>query len=527
MNAEIDPPPGASDRSRPDLSTFARSQTVVSRPRRIWTRVLMAALVLGFVGLLVERSYDAWLPKREVTIVRPQPLADSGTRWRSGTVVAEAAGFVEAEPEPIFVTPRVDGIYAEVLHRSGDSVEVGALLARIDETDLRALLEEAEFEHAAANSVAAAMTMEHELAVKDHDEAPDLVAAAAAAEAQSNAAQEEAKHRLAAVSGAEAQRDVARLELEREQLLLEQGVAGPKQFEIARARLVTAEAELEAKRADAAKAAADAAAAKSESTRAAIAVERKTGLATRRAAAIAARTRAEADAAIAAIRLVSAQRAVDRCLLVAPAKGVIARANAIPGSKAIQDEAAFVLFDPEKLRCRVDMPLARVSALSIGQSAKITPEGSTRALRGEIVRFAGEADLARVALRVHVRFLEFAPELVPERVCRVEFLGIDPKDGVDRSTRDDSVGVGGGEPETAGGSVVSIPKEALREGDIVMILDPSGTRARRRVVTRAGETDDSGTITITSGLDPSHKVILDRDVEDGDSVTPKERGGPR
>lgn len=511
MSADHDSTREASERNPPDLSTFARSQVVPSRPQRRWTRVLMAVLVLGFVGLLVERSYDAWLPKREVTIVRPQPLAESGSARPSGAVVAEAAGFVEAEPEPIFVTPQVDGVYAEVLHRSGDAVEAGALLARIDDIDLRALLDETEIEHAAASAIAVATTREFDLAAKDHDDAPDLVAAASAAAALANAAREEAHHRRAAVAGAQAQRDVALLELEREQLLLEQGVAGPKQLEIARARLVSAESEVESKRADAAKATADAAAAEAEATRATLAVERRTALATRRAAAEAARARAEADAAAVAIRLASARRAVDRCRLVAPVNGVIARAQAIPGARTNQDEAAFTLFDPTKLRCRVDVPLARVSNLSIGQSAKITPEGTTRAFRGEIVRFAGEADIAKVSQQVHVRFLEFAPELVPERVCRVEFLG----------------GAPGTSPGTLGDASVSIPKEALREGTSVMILDPSGTRARRQVVTRGGESADPASIVVTSGLDPSHKVILDRDVEDGDSVTPKEQGGHR
>lgn len=491
-------------RRESDLSAFARSPSAPRRPRRIWTRATLALLALGFLALLFERSYDAWMPKRKVTVIRPSAIETGDPVAASRSVVAEAAGFVEAEPEAWFVTPRVDGVYAEVLRRTGDRVDAGELLARIDEIDIAAELAVAESAAVAARAANEAAQRRLELARRDHDLAFDLEAALETAVAAESASEEEARLRESAVRGAEAGLEIARLELERESLLAEKGVSGPKQLEIAAARRTSAVAQLDIQRAEAATARAAVLAAKAETKRARAAFENRIALAREWAEASAAAQDSAAREVAAFLRAERAARDLDRCRLVAPINGVIARSHAIPGARTNGDDHAFALFDPSSLRCRVDVPLGRVANVSLGQAARITPEGMTTALRGEVVRVSGEADVAKVALRVHVKILEAHPALVPERVCHVEFLGAGSAEATTSAADDRARGV-------------SIPARALRNDGSVMVLDARGIRAVRRAISSKPAADPNRVV-VASGLDLSDKVIVDPDVADGERV---------
>lgn len=502
----------------PDLSALARDPGPSKRPRRRWTRVLLAVLAIGFVGLLVESARDAWFPRREVEIVRPVAVSGSATVAARGTVLAEFAGFVEPDPEPIHVTARVDSVYLEVLHRDGDSVSAGAVLARLDDADAKSRLAAAEAALTAADAIVENARARSELAARERERAPDLGAALAAAEAREEAASVEAEHRAAAVSGAEALRDVARLELEREELLLARGAAGPKQLEIARARLAAAESEIAIRRADEQKAAAEARAATIEKERARVALELKSDVASREAEARSALATALADRAEASARRDSAAREVERCVLVAPRDGIVSRANAAPGARPLSDQPAFTLFDPDSLRCRVDVPLAQLSRIAVGGDARVTPEGSTRGHAARVERISGQADVAKVALRVYVKLLETSGDLVPERVCRVEFTagGANAASGSAAS---------GADSAPRGG--VTIPRVALRGDGSVLVLDVATNRARRRAVTEGARPADPDLVIVTSGIDVSDKVIVDPEVREGDAVVPRAEGTSR
>ncbi len=194
-----------------------------------------------------------------------------------------------------------------------------------------------------------------------------------------------------------------------------------------------------------------------------------------------------------------------RTRVVAPAAGRIQRLMAAPGEKKMlamdemESATVAILYDPERLQVRVDVPLADAAHLSIGQRARIRcnllPD---KAFHGEVTRILGEADIQRNTLQAKVRVIDPDDRLRPEMLCRVEFFG----NGVGERASAASVAA-----PTGAGLVVFVPEAAIVDGSSVWICDPDARRVARRAVALADGGPHDGWMRLDGGVNPGEWIV--------------------
>jgi RND family efflux transporter MFP subunit len=226
----------------------------------------------------------------------------------------------------------------------------------------------------------------------------------------------------------------------------------------------------------------------------------------------------EARIKLAESKLEEAQLALSRTKIPSPIDGRVLRLLAAPGQKrmlamdAPDSATVAILYQPEKLQVRVDVPLADAAGLSVGQKARIRCNLLPAAIfEGEVTRIAGEADIQRNTLQAKVRLADPSPQLRPDMLCRVEFLATP-----------------GGAPGPVarggrGGTLkLFVPENALTDGDsAVWVCDPESKRVKRQPVT-AGSLRRDGHRNVNDGLRPGEWVVIDpSDLSDGQRVNPK------
>lgn len=408
----------------------------------------------------------------------------------AGAPLFQASGWVEPDPWPVKAAALIDGVVAETLVREGQLVEKGDLLARLIDDDAKLALAAAEARHRLLESSRQAHLAGLEAARKKREAA--LAESAAVKTLADEAGQQMTRFdRLAKAGGvSELEAISTRLRLQRE-----------KSLHIA---AIAREAELDA-----------------EVHR----MEHET----------AAR---EAEAAAAAIAIQQARLTLDRTRIPSPVKGRILRIMAAPGDKKMlgmdhaDSSTVCVLYDPDKLQARVDVPLADAARLRIGQPVRIhTGLLSDRSFTGEVTRITGEADIQRNTLQAKVRITAPADQLRPEMLCRVEFLAPPPPSSsssasqrtgmpTDFSRQNNPAVPSGGTAAPAGTAVLWVPAAAVRQG-IVWICDPETKRLTPRTVRPAGETR-ADHIRITDGLRPGELAVLTPgDWREGQRVHPQ------
>src|SRR5262245_50843465 len=131
-----------------DLSQLAvRRDAPAAGPqpsRHLLARYLLpAAVLLGFVGVLVWAARDSLLPAHPVTVV-PVLTSRAELRQEAGTPLFQAAGWVEPRPTPILVTALAEGVVEQLLVVEGQQVKAGEPVARLAEADARLALDAAE-----------------------------------------------------------------------------------------------------------------------------------------------------------------------------------------------------------------------------------------------------------------------------------------------------------------------------------------------------------------------------------------------
>jgi RND family efflux transporter MFP subunit len=372
----------------------------------------------------------------------------------------QASGWIEPDPLPIRATALLDGVIDEVHVLEGQSVKKGELLATLVDDDARLALAAAEENHRTllgsrdtqvASIAAARKKLESVRAV--HQAALTL---------QEDAADQHM--RLSKLpKGAVPESDVisARLRSDRERLqsLAAEALSGEAEADIARLDLET-------------------------------------------------KVR-EAEIAAALVKVDQAKLALERTRIHSPIDGRVLRLTTSPGQKKMlsmddpESSTIAILYQPDKLQVRVDVPLADAAGLRVGQTAKIRcsllPE---RVIQGEVTRITGEADIQRNTLQAKVRIIDPIDSLRPEMLTRVEFFG------------------GASTVESAAGPLaVWMPENALTDGTAWM-LDPETKRVTRREVRASAENRD-GYIRITSGLRPGEQVVISSvKLHDGQRVNP-------
>ncbi|MDX2176295.1 MAG: efflux RND transporter periplasmic adaptor subunit [Candidatus Sumerlaeia bacterium] len=388
------------------------------------------------------------------------------------TARVQAAGWIEPDPYPIAVAALASGTVAEVLVREGDAVAAGDVVARLVDADARLALGRSEAELHAAEASWRLNTEGVRAVAVSRARTEETSAALALAEAERDSA---------AAALREAERTWRRYET-----LAESGSAAEADRNAAEAGRSIARADLDAATARIAVARAQHAAALAEKQAAEEGAEHRV---------------AEARAlAIARVEAEEARLRLERMELRAPVGGVVMRRLAAPGTRLMVDSDAMeaahalLLYDPQRLQARVDVPLADAAKVGVGTPAEVTVELlPERKFPGTVTRIAGEADIQKNTLQVKVRLGESAPELRPEMLARVRFLDT-PR--------------GGSAPPSS--RAVFVPAGAVAEGRawVVSQFDGAEGIAAARLVSLTGAETTNGWLEVREGLRPGDLVVV-------------------
>ncbi len=432
--------------------------------RRIPVWLIPLAICGGFAVLFLTLFRDRLLPAQQVEVAAvlatASESATTGASDHPGEMLFQASGWIEPDPLPVKATALIDGVIDSVHVLEGQQVTRGELLATFVDEDFRLTLAAATENHralmAALDAHVGSITSAHR-----------KLEAAEATEKAALTSREEAAdrhHRLASMrKGSVPELDVvsSRLQFDRER---HQSAAAAAERHAAAAEIARLELETKVR---------------------------------------------EAEVAAAAVALDQAQLAMERTRVAAPLDGRVLRLLVAPGQKrmlAMDDpdsSTVAILYQPDRLQLRVDVPLADASRLGVGQRARIRcsllPD---RVFDGEVTRITGEADVRRNTLQAKVRIKSPIDQLRPEMLCRVEFLGRATVSGASRASL-----------------TTWIPLSALA-GDSAWVCDPETRRVSKRNVRPGGEHRD-GFVRIDEGLRPGERIVLSPgNLRDGQRVNP-------
>jgi len=477
-----------------DLSALSRRPEAVEPPRRSRLRILLPLLILGTFGVVLGSTLlDELRPSIEVRVVRPERVDAAAVGVPEGRPVVQAAGWVEPDPFPIHASALAAGVVREVLVQESDAVEAGQPVALLVDEDARLGAMRA---RAARDQAAATVAMrEAELGIARERMEAGLEVREAAAVAAAELEQDRAIQAKQAAAVVEGQ---ARLELAREELLVQQdlaarGASGLRQVELAEAAVREAEGRLAAQEAEVLRARREVEKAEARSERAGRDLELRFEDRLRIESAEPAVALARAQLEAAEVALAEAELFLERMVVRAPVAGVVLERLTTPGASlaAGPGNAVCSLYDPASLRVRVDVPQAEVEQLFVGQRAEIlTQARGDAAYRGEVLRIVQRADIQKVTLEVQVRVEDEDAWIRPDMLAQVRFL---------------SAGGGASGGSAAGaGMRVRVPSGLVADGS-VWLLDPTrGTARRQRVEV---EQEAGGWAVVSEGLDLSSKVL--------------------
>lgn len=486
-----------------DLDALARPAAAPParrRRRRLLGLLVPLVLLAGFLAVLASSAGDWLAGGLAVEVVRPAPASAGAARALPGAVAAQAAGWVEPDPFPVRASALVPGVVREVLVQESDAVGRGDVVALLVDEDAALALRIAEADVARSEAELAGREAELAAARESFDAALAVREALASAQAQLDGRNAEVVHREQAVVAAQARVSAAESEVVVQRFLEERGSAGPRAVELAEAELAAVRAAVAVERADLELARAEARAAEAARARAAGDLELRTEdtLRVRAAEAALAAARAALDRA----RCVrdTAELALERTRVRAPASGLVLQRLAVPGTELTADAAAVAtLYDPRSLRVRVDVPQGDVEALYTGQRVRIDADARPgRPYAGEVIRLVQRADIDKVTLQAHVRVADGDELLRPEMLVQARFLA---------RSEPSEVPAAGAEPAS---TALRVPAR-LVAGGAVWVLDPAGRSVERRAVEVAGE--EGGDAVVVSGLNLTDKVVateLDR-----------------
>lgn len=434
------------------------------------------AILLGFGILFLILFGDRILPapKVEVALVLATPAEAQSSNKPTpnapatsyGSALFQASGWIEPAPLPIKATALIDGVVDQVHVNVGDPVEKGQPLATLISDDARLAHATAEHKH---RTLQAALKAHLSTIVSAEKQVAGLIAKHAAANALLAEAKDKADRMQRLPRGSVPEADViaAGLNHRREIAQVESAAADIDQM---RAEIDRLNAETEVKR---------------------------------------------SELETAAVEIEQAALALRRTEITAPTSGRILRLLAAPGQKKmlqmddVDSSTIAILYRPNELQVRVDVPLADAAGLQIGQSARIhcslLPNST---FTGKVTHITGEADLQRNTLQAKVSITDPIDQLRPEMLCRVEFLD-SPKTSSD------------GTPTHSTASLATwIPEIAVSDG-AVWVCDPESKRVQKRAVTTTKEIRD-GYVRVTDGLKPGEWVVLSPDnLRDDQRVNPK------
>ena len=506
-----------------DLDVLQRRDTNLAAPARpLLPRLLLGGLVLGGLAAV----YGAFLhplifPPHEVRLAPVRQVKGGMGSGATRRALASAAGWLEADPYPVSVRPLVPGVVERYEALEGQRVKAGETVV--------AVLRNPELENAliTAEAVVAVKTAQAGLAEERVRSAQalleqklDLRNALLQAEVVARRDRESLAEAQAALGMAEANLRKVEIELAAQRQLQGSGSTPPISVSLAEASAEVAKAERDMRRAALGRAKVEVDVHERALLLAQEALDQPKALGS--AVSVAGRELAAAQAEhaqAAAERDVAASNV--RLLTVrAPADGVVLRLLSAPGAPAgpmgdmresgtvgpgstgLLDTATgalALLYDPERMQARVEVPLADLGGIGEGTEVALEVESVPgKVFAGRVTRLLGEANIQNNKLWVKVRLTVSDPLLKPEMLCRAKFLAPAAQAG----------------EAPAGRPRLEVPSGAVR-GDVVFVFDPTGGgRARRVSVVKKGEAD--GFTEVEGALGVSNEVILDpTGLEDG------------
>jgi multidrug efflux pump subunit AcrA (membrane-fusion protein) len=464
-----------------------------ARAQRRLAAAVPWALLAGFLvltwilfGDLIERGKPVEV-ESVVTLKRPvdslavegnQGAVSAGDPW-DASLLFQASGWIEPDPLPIKATALVNGVVNSVAVLEGEKVEAGQVMAELISEDFALDLKTAESDLASIEAKAKA----HESAIKTG--AARIVTLQKRVEAG----------------------DKRCLELEDRVKRLERVKVGA----ISEEALTLARLQLETHRAEVA----------------ALGISR-VELESDLSMLEAMRQEFKANVRRAEVEVSRQSLALSRTEITSPVDGIVLRLLAVPGQKRMLDmddpdsATVAILYQPDALQARVDVPLEEAAQLNVGQAVRLRlnflPD---QIFKGTVTRIVGEADLQRNTLQAKVRVLDPDRRLRPDMLCRAEFLG----SGVSSSATNPDISKSG----TPGRVSVFVPESSVvnrsgREAE-VWALDRSGERVERRAVILEDESR-AGFVLATGDVYPGDRVVLSpgSGLKAGDKVKPVEKG---
>lgn len=500
-----------------DQPATATPASTVPQPRRKWlTRIaLPTAIVLATLALILYAARDVIRPATEVNTTRavavaltnPDAPPDATTTRTSSTVVAQAPGWVEPDPYPIYASGLANGVVETVHVLEGQTVEADQLLVELVKDDARLALATAQADLAKANATLAA-------AQADLKEPIALQRAEAMTRSQVDAKQASLTRLDAEVAKEQARLDELTAAYDRLAKLSEQSVSQLK-VEEAKYRAQSQRAVLKATEQRRPELEAELDTAQAEHAAAKRDLELKTQLK---------RTHDEATAArdAARTRVAEAELRLERMTIKSPINGVVMARLVGPGSKVMLEMDSphsahtIHLYDPASLQVRVDVPLADAANVGMDQRVEIVVDVlPDRVFAGRVTRVVHQADIAKNTVQFKVAIADPSALLKPDMLARVKFYS--------------GTGTTQHGPTTASntdGSPVAIQQSAIVEqGDerFVWWVSPINQHIEKRPVT-LGNTRSDGTALITSGLNPGDLVVdqPDNTLQNNQRVRPTE-----
>ncbi|MEC8253385.1 MAG: efflux RND transporter periplasmic adaptor subunit [Planctomycetota bacterium] len=485
-----------------DLSTLRIDDAPALSPKRpIGPKLLVGAVLALTVTVAATFLWPLLSPPRAIRLAAVQAVT-ADAKVAASMATTEAVGWAEADPFLHIVRPLIRG-RIETL----DVLE-GARVTK-DET-IVATLASAELQAARDRAVAAVAEAEAGVARADADaelararlrqnaenalRVADARTRVAAATTKVATATEDVRQARAAASGAAAA-------LRAQERLQEAGQSYPVALERARAEADAAAAAVDSKQ-RALDGARDER--KTQTDKLALCEQlAQDPVDLRGAVAQAAASSRKAEATLQKARtdLAIAERELGWASVRSPVSGVVMRLEAQPGDLVGQGAAGVVaLYDPKKLRARIDVPLDSLAGIFEGQRVEVTSEAiGDVVVAGVVQRLQHETDMLKNTLQVKIGLIDPPALLRPETLCRARFLAPSAKDGA---------------PAARAVAAFRVPKAAVR-GGAVFVYDPASQRVRAVAVQVDGE--DGPDVIVRGALSPTQRVAIDA-VDDGEAV---------
>jgi HlyD family secretion protein len=438
--------------------------------RKKWDALLKmmpGTLLLAFVITLGLLFGEHLIPSVRVQTVTPVvmiadareeasvPIPDSGTP--NTQALFQSSGWIEADPFPYRAYSLASGVIDRVLVLEGDRVEKGQLLVSLNDEDALLAVQASESQLARAEAELQAIEFERE--GLDHQ----LQVAIAQAAVQQSRAEElrDIVQRLEQLTNAavpEQEITQSRLRLATQTAMLESAIAAvmPINSQIRRGE------------------------ARIQSQKAAVDYARN--------------------------ELAKARLNLQRMTIESPISGIVQKLTAAPGQKKMlssdmpDSHVVALLFDPNNLQARIDVPLEEASKLAIGQPVRIrTSLLPQTTFEGRVIRIVGEADLQRNTLQAKIRILNPDPSLRPDMLCRAEFF---PKHESSTSNREGS--------RANSRLLLHLPKAAIDRRDATTrVWRVSSDRKRAEAVqVQTSEAENPDFVLIRAGISPGDPIII-------------------